>query len=661
MNPCQRCWCGRRSSSRSYSKPFIAHGKIELRRWRPQRAVRATASLVLLRRPRRRRRRRRKVLRLPARRAQRQVHLQVSSKMSFEVTVSWWACRLGKSEKQHVMTLTRNSTRFNFIRRALRTLFSDDPQEQHHGREHGHGHQPRGGRGVWWADEWEGHETGGHDGWWQPDEVAYYDEDSEYGWDYDENYEDTEIRDEETGLNASFEDVGDSEEAKAYEHALTVSQAATKTLNEARQAVAKVRAARGYFDASGTKGTGQSFKGMSKGPSSSKSGKGKGFPRKGKGSRTSFGPCFICGSPSHGYANCPDRWSKGQAKGSSKSRGKSGKGGKRPCGAGKGSYYGETYHYTDSYPFYEFYVDISAYDDLDYVNVLSLTTDAEAYSLGTAKVILDTGATESVAGVASMARLLDNAGVETQYRVALSDRPRFKFGNGMTQQATSRIDIQTNAMGTMSFYLLDGEAENTPPLVGGRELQGRGAAISYEHLCIAHQSQSHGGQWLVNHVFLLRGKHILMDLNEIPLRMRGAPENWLLGLPRRPRGGGGGHDGYGDDDDDDYGGDHPGGPRPSQVKPFNVFGHRSRTRSPPGGVDDDTPSAPPASVYPSPSPVEEGTGSPTASPEISFPADSPLAHEAPEESPAEASSVSPGLPVQTQDEQKAVAEQASGS
>lgn len=51
-------------------------------------------------------------------------------------------------------------------------------------------------------------------------------------------------------------------------------------------------------------------------------------------------------------------------------------------------------------------MDLSAYDDVDYVNVLSLTTNEEAYCMGTAvKVILDTGATESVAGVASMARL----------------------------------------------------------------------------------------------------------------------------------------------------------------------------------------------------------------------------------------------------------------
>ena len=131
--------------------------------------------------------------------------------------------------------------------------------------------------------------------------------------------------------------------------------------------------------------------------------------------------------------------------------------------------------------------------------------------MGTAvKVILDTGATESVAGVASMARLLDSAGMDTRYRVMLSDRPRFKSGNGLTQQATSRIDVETTAMGTMSFYLLDGDAENTPPLVGGRELQGRGAAISYENLCIAHQSRFTGGPWLVNHIHLLRGKHILM-------------------------------------------------------------------------------------------------------------------------------------------------------
>ena len=42
----------------------------------------------------------------------------------------WWkAARLSGSERHHVMTLTRNSTHFNLVRQALRSLFSEDFQD----------------------------------------------------------------------------------------------------------------------------------------------------------------------------------------------------------------------------------------------------------------------------------------------------------------------------------------------------------------------------------------------------------------------------------------------------------------------------------------------------------------------------------------------------
>ena len=39
------------------------------------------------------------------------------------------ASRLSQAERQHVMTLTKNSTHFHLIRQALRSLFSEDQQD----------------------------------------------------------------------------------------------------------------------------------------------------------------------------------------------------------------------------------------------------------------------------------------------------------------------------------------------------------------------------------------------------------------------------------------------------------------------------------------------------------------------------------------------------
>ena len=437
------------------------------------------------------------------------------------------ASRLSRTERQHVLTLTKNSTRFIYIRRALRTLFSDDPQE---------GQGPPLSRGVWWASE---------DAW----DYGNGEESDDSEWFGDEGT--TRRRPTANGCTTSSLTTrihGTTRPAPmttsrtlptprrprpwSMEHAYTVAQTASKTLTEARQAVAKVRAARGYFDAKGMKGTGQAFQGVSKGPSKSKGEKGKGKSKilggKAKGLRTSFGPCFMCGSPSHGYAQCPDRWSKGAKKGSGK-KGKLGK--SSPSSAsGKGTYYGYVPQYPNEAFYADYYVDLPDLTDLSTIYVLSLSTDEEAYAIGTAKVIIDTGATESVAGVASMAKLLNSSGVDTRYRVCLADRPKFRFGNGQCQQATSRIDLETLSMGTMSFYLLDGEAENTPPLVGGRDLQSRRTALSYDNLCLVHESRRVPGRWMVNNISLLKGKHILMDLNEQPRRLRTAPENWLHGL-----------------------------------------------------------------------------------------------------------------------------------
>lgn len=142
------------------------------------------------------------------------------------------------------------------------------------------------------------------------------------------------------------------------------------------------------------------------------------------------------------------------------------------------------------------------------------------------KAIIDTGATESVCGVTSMARMLDSYEIPT-YHVVLHDRPMFRFGNGQTQQATSRLDIETKALRMVSFYLLDGQAELTPPLLGGRELWDRSAVVATCGEYFAHKSMD--GSWCANPLIRLRGRHVAIDLGEEP-----QPLSSLLATLHRP-------------------------------------------------------------------------------------------------------------------------------
>ena len=499
------------------------------------------------------------------------------------------AARLSRTEKQHVLTLTKNSTRFLYIRRSLRTLFSEDPSE---------GHDVRGK--VWWnePDEtWHGEYQEDYvdtDNWWYDDHETYYGN-YDYGtddWGYFENYDQEDLVDE---MADDFHDVADTEEGKELEQAFTAAEAATATLAKARQAVAKVRAARGYFDPNGIKGSGSSFKGSSKG-------KGKGKP-----SRSAFGPCFICGNPNHGYQQCPDRWSKGQPQGAgkgSKGSGKKGKGKGKPSkgkkGKSKSSFYTEDVHFNYS-------VGINLFQDFPEINVLSMEDDSEALALGTAKAIIDTGATESVAGIQAMARLLDSSSGRLSHSVVLMDRPSFRFGNGMSQRATSRVDLVT-VNGPFSFYLLDGEAQNTPPLLGGRELSQRRAVISYDNNFLVYLN-GNTQEWMKVPIQQLRGKHLVIDLNVRPQRLDG---DRLRRLPQGPSGPPGRPD---DDEDDDEDLDGPSPPpgggrgvRPSVRKspedkvftssPSLGVGDdpRDRTRSPPGL--EDVGRAPPFNAFP---------------------------------------------------------------
>ena len=196
------------------------------------------------------------------------------------------------------------------------------------GPEDGGGRHPR--RTVWYADDasWEQWD----DERWVDDNEDWWDEEANWNdwspastWEYyDEDYEyagGDQVHPGDDGVELTAEE---QENEKRLEEAFVLAGEANRTLAEAKQAVAKVRAARGYYSPMGMKGKGPSSKGKKGGSN----GKGKGF-----GGGT-VGPCFICGMTGHGYQKCPDRWSSGNGRGSSTSSPSSSRG--SPCGKGKG-------------------------------------------------------------------------------------------------------------------------------------------------------------------------------------------------------------------------------------------------------------------------------------------------------------------------------------
>ena len=227
------------------------------------------------------------------------------------------AAKLTQAERQHVLTLTKNSTHFTQIRQALRSLFSDGADQADDP-----GRLPR--RSVWYAAD-EGEDWGMEDDWWSED-PSWWSEDifwndwspswSPTSWDDGGSYEDYIQENDYYPEEPEEKTTEELENEQRVEEAFALATEANKTLAEARQAVARVRAARGYFDPTGTKGHPGSLgggKGKRKGPASGK----------GKGVGGGFGPCFICGQSGHGYLKCPDRWSKGGKKGASPSASRS--------------------------------------------------------------------------------------------------------------------------------------------------------------------------------------------------------------------------------------------------------------------------------------------------------------------------------------------------
>ena len=163
------------------------------------------------------------------------------------------ASRLSQHEKQNILVQTSNSTSFNLVSRALRTLYAEEsdkatskPSSRIWFEEWDHGYEDAGNcDDVWWS-EW--------DDWaeWSPSSQTYW-----YG--YDEDWSD-DWESAGTFAGASDDLAPDDQSADPQEQqlveAFNIASEANRTLRDAREAVRKVRQSRGYYSAESNSGKG---------------------------------------------------------------------------------------------------------------------------------------------------------------------------------------------------------------------------------------------------------------------------------------------------------------------------------------------------------------------------------------------------------------------
>ena len=106
-------------------------------------------------------------------------------------------------------------------------------------------------------------------------------------------------------------------------------------------------------------------------------------------------------------------------------------------------------------------------------------------------------------------RNLESSGC--RYDVYLRDRPTFRFGDGRTLQAPSRIDVYTPALGMISVYTLDHpSSQDTPLVLGGRTLRQLKATVNYGDELLMFSRRS--GQLAFLPLVSALGGHMVVDL-----------------------------------------------------------------------------------------------------------------------------------------------------
>ena len=402
------------------------------------------------------------------------------------------AAKLSQSERQAVLVQTQNSTHYYAIRQALRTLYAEESERS---QLHDRGRSAK----AWWADgEWEPEQEELELDWneWSPTSWDQWeDEPNSFwydGWEEDEwGYDDSWWPNEEE-LNPIEE--SEIPEERQYQEAFALANEAARTLEEARNAVKQVRAARGYYSPESSSGKGISGnKGKSKSSSGPGSGKGKTSSNKG-----SFGPCFLCGRPGHSYRQCPDRFSKG-GKGFGKGKSKSGKGGKSPKGKGGKAFFTELY-----------------------VNVR--WDEFPQRSRSSTRAVIDTGATENAVGIACLEEMVSSG--HFVHEVSHDSLPVFRFGNGHKSRALSNVVLHNTSLGALNFYVLGDLGATTPPLLGAKTLRAKRALLSYSNglfLFAPEPSEpgTTGSGNIVNAVQMeaLSSGHLTIDLASPPFQV----------------------------------------------------------------------------------------------------------------------------------------------
>ena len=407
------------------------------------------------------------------------------------------AARLTNSERQNILTQTGNSTNFLKVRRALRTLFAEEEES----RELSGYRKPR----VWWQEDtgelwaeedatWDAHDPG-PTAWFAEEEdwqSNVWHADAWHGDDWHDGWEDESFHQADLPVDEGSMDPAEQQ----FREASVLANEATRTLAEAREAVRKVRQARGYFAPESSSG-----KGISGSPVHSNgrsvSWPGKSRPLGGKSSGK-FGGCFICGQQGHGHRQCPDRFAKG--------KGSSSKGSFGGKGKGKSKFPQRSVQFHDL------------------GHWCSPGIYVAEVSRGN-RVILDTGASENAVGMESLKKFVD--GSRVNYTVDVRDRPVFRFGNGEQQQAVSRVDMFDTSVGDVSFYVLGGSACSTPPLMGGKTLRALGATVNYEHDLLLYCRRGPNQKWFAVKMHPHPSNHVSIDLMEPALEMEN-PSVWFF-------------------------------------------------------------------------------------------------------------------------------------
>ena len=164
---------------------------------------------------------------------------------------------LTSQEKQNILTQTNNSTNFLQVRRALRTLFAEEESLSSWNRR----------SKVWWAEEtgpwcddgnhWDASDPGQPSAWFAEDDSwDWSTSDWQSDWQADDGWCEGVFYGEEEEFQPNEGDDDPSEQQFAEAYALA--NEAQRTLAEAREAVRKTRAARGYYAPESSTGKGMS-------------------------------------------------------------------------------------------------------------------------------------------------------------------------------------------------------------------------------------------------------------------------------------------------------------------------------------------------------------------------------------------------------------------